>query len=94
MNKLEILDFQISKGGLALVLTRHGTVYSWGQNDYGQLGHGDYKERATPERIDGLDGKRVTHISVGNEFVVALGLTLPQKEYEKAAALKNTSILR
>jgi len=49
VNKLDILDFQISKGGTAIILTRQGTLYSWGYNDYGQLGHRDYKERATPE---------------------------------------------
>jgi len=77
VNKLDILDFQLSKGGIALILTRQGTCYSWGFNEYGQLGQGDYKERATPERIDGLDNKRVTQIAVGHDFVVALGLTLP-----------------
>jgi alpha-tubulin suppressor-like RCC1 family protein len=85
VNKLDILDFQISKGGSAFILTRQGTLYSWGLNDYGQLGHSDYKERATPERIDSLDGKRVSAIAVGYEFVIALGLTMPQKEYEKLA---------
>lgn len=63
------------------MLTRQGTLYSWGYNDYGQLGHGDYVERATPERIDSLDGKRVTQIALGNEFVLALGLTMPHREY-------------
>ena len=85
MNKLDILDFQISKGGSAYILTRQGTCYSWGLNDYGQLGHSDYKERATPERIDSLDGKRVSQLAIGHEFVIALGLTMPQREYEKIA---------
>lgn len=74
---------------MALVLTRQGTLYSWGYNDFGQLGHGDYKERATPERIDALDQKRVTQIAVGHDFIIALGLTLPQREYEKI--IKNSS---
>lgn len=52
-------------------------MYSWGYNDFGQLGHGDYKERATPERVDALDAKRVSQIALGPDFVVALGLTLP-----------------
>lgn len=94
VNKLEMLDFQLSKGGLAVILTRHGTLYSWGANDFGQLGHGDYQGRATPERLDALDGKRVTQIALGHEFVVALGLTMPQREYERAAAMKNQPILK
>jgi hypothetical protein len=93
VNKLDILDFQISKGGLAVILTRQGTLYSWGQNEYGQLGHGDYKQRATPERIDSLDGKRVSQIALGHEFVLALGLTMAQNEYEKMAK-QNAGILK
>ena len=85
IQKIAVLDYQISKGGLACILTRQGTVYTWGDNELGQLGHGDYKSRATPERLDGLDEKRVTQTALGNEFVVALGLTLPQKEYVKTA---------
>ena len=94
IQKLDVLDYRISKGGMAALLTRQGVVYSWGVNEYGQLGHGDLKARATPERIDGLEGKRVSAIAVGHEFVVALGLTLPAKEYVKAAKMKNTTILR
>ena len=93
VNKLDIIDFQISKGGMALILTRQGTLYSWGYNDFGQLGHGDYKERQTPERIDSLDGKRVSQICAGPEYAIALGLTMPQKEYDKVAK-KNSGILR
>ena len=94
IQKLNVQDYQISKSGLAVIMTRQGTVYSWGDNAFGQLGHGDYKARATPERINGLDGKRVSHVALGHEFVLALGLTLPQKDYIKAAKSKNTSILR
>lgn len=94
INKLDILDYEISRNGLAVILTRQGTVYSWGANDFGQLGHGDYKSRATPERIDALDGKRVSQIAIGNDFVIALGLTLPQREYTKEAVKRGTKILR
>ena len=75
-------------------MTRQGTLYSWGFNDYGQLGQSDYKERATPERIDSLDGKRVSQLAVGHEFVIALGLTMPQREYEKIALQNATGILK
>jgi hypothetical protein len=39
--------------------------------------------------VDGLDGKRVTQITLGHEFVIALGLTMPQKEYDKVAFKRN-----
>lgn len=43
----------------------------------GQLGHGDFKQRETPARIKTLEGKKVTAIGLGEDFIVALGLTLP-----------------
>ena len=66
-----------------MILTRQGSIYSWGQNDFGQLGHGDHKNRTTPEKVENLNGRKVTQIAVGHEFSIALGLTLSQKEYKK-----------
>jgi alpha-tubulin suppressor-like RCC1 family protein len=54
------LDFDVSKSGLAAVISTTGVLYTWGPNDYGQLGHGDFAMRATPQRVKGLEGKRVT----------------------------------
>ena len=34
-------------------------VYSWGENNHGQLGHGDTKARATPEMIESLKGRPI-----------------------------------
>ena len=82
---LDIAEFQISRGGLACVLSRNGTVYSWGVNEVGQLGHGDFQPRQTPQRIKQLEGKKVSSIGLGEDFVIALGLTMPQKEYERLA---------
>ena len=83
---LDIQDFQISRMGLAAVVSRSGTCYTWGPNDVGQLGHGDFLPRQTPQRVKQLEGKRVTQIGLGEDFVIALGLTLPQQEYAKLAA--------
>jgi hypothetical protein len=58
----------------------------------GQLGHGEFVPRQTPARIKSLEGKRVTSVGVGEDFVIALGLTLPQKEYDKLA--KANGVLR
>jgi alpha-tubulin suppressor-like RCC1 family protein len=32
---LEIADFELSRGGLAAIVSRSGTLYSWGPNDIG-----------------------------------------------------------
>ena len=59
-------------------MSRTGTVYSWGPNEVGQLGHGDFTPRQTPKRVKQLEGKKVTQIALGEDFCIALGLTLPQ----------------
>ena len=65
---------------MMVVLTRSGSVYTWGSNAFGQLGLGDNNDRSTPHRIDALEGKRVTSFACGKEFVIALGLTIPVKD--------------
>ncbi|MFA7241151.1 MAG: hypothetical protein WC091_13660 [Sulfuricellaceae bacterium] len=45
-----------SKGGAEFALKADGTLWSWGNNYYGQLGLGDREDRATPTRIPGIDG--------------------------------------
>ena len=83
---LDIHDLQISRGGLAVLVSRSGTCYSWGPNDVGQLGHGDFTPLQAPKRVAQLVGKKVTQVGLGDDFAIALGLTLPQCEYARLAA--------
>jgi alpha-tubulin suppressor-like RCC1 family protein len=76
-NQLEIADFQISRQGLAAIVSRQGSLYTWGSNELGQLGLGDFNARQNPTKVNTLDNKRVTAIGLGEEFIIALGLTLP-----------------
>ncbi len=39
--------------GFALALTEDGSVYSWGDGDYGKLGHGNSYTYKKPHRIGG-----------------------------------------
>ena len=82
VGNLDIVDFQIGRSGFLALLTREGQIYTWGQNDSGQLGQRDQIQRQTPHRVEALEGKRVTSISAGNDYVIALGLTLPLKDLE------------
>lgn len=44
---------EIFSGGMQhYALTENGEVWSWGYNNYGQLGHGDTVNRAQPRRIE------------------------------------------
>ncbi len=57
-------------GGFYLALLKDGTVKSWGNNQYGQLGLGNTQDRVTPKTIPGLTG--VKAIGAGNGQGLAL----------------------
>lgn len=67
----------ISSGGFHnLLLTREGKVYSWGKNDYGQLGLGKSGAAVVskPSPVKGLgDGLQVTKVTAGQGFSMILG---------------------
>ncbi len=53
-----------------LLLSDKGEVYSFGSCQYGQLGHGDRKERLAPYKIEGLTG--VKAIAAGYHYSIVL----------------------
>ena len=57
----------VSCGGLhILALTDAGEVLSFGQGNYGQLGHGDQLDQREPKVVEALRGKHVNAIAAGN----------------------------
>ncbi|XP_060527187.1 probable E3 ubiquitin-protein ligase HERC1 [Cylas formicarius] len=64
-----------SKGsdGHTLALTEDGHVYSWGDGDYGKLGHGNCATHKQPERIGGpFANKVVKYINAGYRHSAAI----------------------
>jgi alpha-tubulin suppressor-like RCC1 family protein len=59
-------------GGHTVGLTKKGKVFSWGENNCGQLGHGDQEDRSVPTTIAGLDGLVIIQISCGDFHMAAL----------------------
>ncbi|XP_022791463.1 uncharacterized protein LOC111330786 [Stylophora pistillata] len=56
-----------------MVVMESGQVYSWGYDDYGQLGLGGKTEpQMTPRLLHKLSNKSITTVSVGAEFSVAM----------------------
>lgn len=53
-----------------VVLTDDGTVWTWGDNRFGQLGDGTIVQRSTPVRVAGLTG--VIAVAAGEGHVLAL----------------------
>jgi hypothetical protein len=54
----------------SLALADDGRVYSWGQNRYGQLGHGDTMARPSPALVEGLEGVRSSATVAFHSFAV------------------------
>jgi alpha-tubulin suppressor-like RCC1 family protein len=54
----------------SLAVLRDGSVRSWGQNDFGELGNGNRELRATPVRVEGL--REVDSLAAGQSFSLAL----------------------
>ena len=60
-----------SKGsdGHTLALSRDGKVYSWGDGDYGKLGHGNTLMQKVPKIIHGPLRNKVGIVFVVKHFV-------------------------
>lgn len=43
-------------GGHSVAILTDGTVWTWGDNDRGQLGHGDLEHLSAPKRVEGISG--------------------------------------
>lgn len=62
---------QVSGGALhSLALRADGTVWAWGNNDYGQLGDGTTSNGYYPVRVSGLTG--VTQVAGGSQHALAV----------------------
>jgi alpha-tubulin suppressor-like RCC1 family protein len=57
-------------GGFALAVRNDGTVWSWGNNNYGQVGNGTQFKATTPVQVTGLTG--VVAIAAGLDHSLAL----------------------
>jgi alpha-tubulin suppressor-like RCC1 family protein len=56
-----------------VALTKKGEVYTWGQNENGELGHGDMEDRErTPTKVSSLSGVVVNHIACGRYYKAAI----------------------
>ena len=71
LHRRRVIDI-VCGSRFTLALTRHGTVYSWGRADDGQLGHGNQQILYMPRSIEGLEGTRVVQIAARGAHSMAL----------------------
>ncbi|MEV7278993.1 chromosome condensation regulator RCC1 [Streptomyces sp. NPDC093111] len=80
--------------GYTLALRDDGTVWSWGENTYGQLGLGTLAHQNTPKRVPGLTD--VVAVSAGCHHSVALRAdgTVTSWGYNVNGQLGNDSVVQ
>ena len=67
---VSIVKFAVSKEsyGHGLAIDESGIIWSWGDGDYGKLGHGDTDQCPTPRKISALQDHQIISVSCGNTF--------------------------
>ncbi|NXF34649.1 HERC5 ligase, partial [Nyctibius bracteatus] len=64
---------QIAAGGAhSAAVSLSGAVYSWGKNDFGQLGLGDMEDRDCPSYVGALEHWKTVFISCGADHTAVL----------------------
>ncbi|CAD6227584.1 GSCOCG00001264001-RA-CDS [Cotesia congregata] len=72
----KLLDIDVVKvycgGQFSAALTAQGEIYTWGKGTAYRLGHGNEDHVRYPKLVEGLKGKKVKELAVGNVLVLAL----------------------
>ena len=67
-----IVDVSIG-GSFGILRDKEGLLWSWGQNDFGELGQNDTKARMYPNPISALKRKNILKLACGGQFAISIG---------------------
>ncbi|XP_039250913.1 protein RCC2-like [Styela clava] len=55
-----------------LAISKEGKLYSWGRNEFGQLGHGDTDRYDLPKQVESLSHLKIVNAAVGKSHTLCL----------------------
>ena len=72
--KSKVVDLSVGDS-FGLVVDENKKIWTWGANNSGELGMGDYEPHINPSILEKLEERSVVAVSCGGGFAMALGIT-------------------